>query len=341
MICLLPRQVVPPAMRILRPALVPCREPRANNAMNRGGLTRGGRSRRIAPNPLEASCHMPTIARPDGATIYYEVHGSGYPLLLIAPGGVNSQVEIWSRSAFNPMKEFGDEFMVIGMDQRHAGRSPAPAVAWDYDQSVADQIAVLDALGLQRAHVMGGCIGCAHAWRLAHDAPDRVSGIIAQDPVGLDETNSLGTFFRMFDETMRIARSEGTEGVVAAAMANPMFILANGGGPFAQRIHDDEAFRQEILAMPREVYIALIVRYRDGLWPDNIPYFNVPEEWMATCPTPMLVLPGSDAFHPTGIAHRMCREMPNCTCLDVDCRSAEKLPATLAAIRAFMHEHAT
>ena len=40
---------------------------------------------------------MPEITRPDGATIHYEVVGRGYPLLLIAPGGVSSQVAFWKR----------------------------------------------------------------------------------------------------------------------------------------------------------------------------------------------------------------------------------------------------
>ena len=37
---------------------------------------------------------MPTISRPDGSTIHYEVFGSGYPLLLIAPGGVSSEIAL-------------------------------------------------------------------------------------------------------------------------------------------------------------------------------------------------------------------------------------------------------
>lgn len=52
---------------------------------------------------------MPHVERPDGARIYYEVHGSGFPLFLFAPGGINSQVSFWSRSAINPL-ELADEF---------------------------------------------------------------------------------------------------------------------------------------------------------------------------------------------------------------------------------------
>ncbi|HEY7293834.1 MAG TPA: alpha/beta hydrolase, partial [Dehalococcoidia bacterium] len=186
---------------------------------------------------------MPAIARPDGATIHYEVVGQGFPLLLIAPGGVSSQISFWERSAINPMKEFARDFMVIGMDQRHAGQSHAPATPFSYDQTAADQLAVLDAVGARQAHVMGGCIGCAHAWRLIRDAPDRISAAVCQDPVGLDETNTLGTFYHQFNETIRVARAEGMAAVVRAALENPVFGLNNAAGPFAARLHDDPAFR--------------------------------------------------------------------------------------------------
>lgn len=279
------------------------------------------------------------IARPDGATVHYEVVGQGFPLLLVAPGGVSSEIAFWERAAINPLKELAGDFMLIGMDQRHAGGSHAPAVPFSYDQTLGDQLAVLDAVGARRAHVMGGCIGCAYAWRLIHDAPERVAAAVCQDPVGLDETNTLGTFFRMFDETVRLARAEGMAAVVRAALENPVFTLNNGAGPFAARLHADPAFREELGAMTVERYAALIVRFRDGMWPDKPPFFTVSREWMAQCPAPQLVLPGSDPFHPTGIAQLVCRTAPGARCLDVDCRSLEKLPATVAAIRAFLQEH--
>jgi pimeloyl-ACP methyl ester carboxylesterase len=282
---------------------------------------------------------MPELSRPDGATIHYEVFGRGFPLLLIAPGGVSSQIDFWERRPLNPIKEFAADFTVIGMDQRHAGRSPAPAVPFSYDQTVADQLAVLDAVGAGRAHVMGGCIGCAHAWRLIHDAPDRITAAVCQDPVGLDQTNSPATFYEMFNETMRLARAEGVDAVVRAAEENPVFTQNNAAGPFSQRLHDDPTFREEIRRLPVEAYIALVVRFRDGVWPDNRPFFTVSEDWLAGCQTPMLVLPGSDPFHPTGIAHLLCRLAPRARCLDVDCRSPEKLAATIETIRAFLKEH--
>jgi len=282
---------------------------------------------------------MPTITRPDGATIYYEVHGDGYPLLLIAPGGISSQVEVWRNGPIDPMRDFASDFQVIAMDQRHAARSLAPAAAFDYDLCADDQAAVLDAIGARTAHVMGGCIGCAHIWRLIQRHGDRITAAIPQNPVGLDETNTPGTFYAMFSPTMRLARADGMKAVADSAVRNPMFMVNNEAGPFAPRIAADDEFRAKIESMPVESYVALIVRFRDGTWPTGTPFFTATREWMQQCRTPMLVLPGSDAFHPTSIAHLICELAPNARCLDVDCRTPERLAATIEKVRAFLKSH--
>ncbi|MGE0597925.1 MAG: alpha/beta fold hydrolase [Dehalococcoidia bacterium] len=279
---------------------------------------------------------MPTITRPDGATIRYEVYGSGYPLLLIAPGGVSSQVEFWQRSTINPIERFANDFQVIAMDQRHAGQSLAPMRPFSYDTCNGDQLAVLDHLGIEKAHAMGGCIGCAHIWRLISNAPDRITAAVAQDPVGLDESNDIEVFYKMFHETMRLARADGVEAVAKAAQENPMFVMNNGAGPFAPLLAASQEARDELVHMGRERYIALIVEFRDGIWPLNAPYFTVSEEWMCSMRTPVLVLPGRDAFHPTGVAQKICREAPNARCLAPECRDPENLEATVEAIRAFL-----
>ena len=283
---------------------------------------------------------MPDVMRPDGTTIHYEVFGSGFPLLLLAPGGVNSQIEFWQRSIINPIESFADEFMVIGMDQRHCGRSKTGLTPFSYDEAMQDQIAVLNDLGLARAHVMGGCIGCAYALRLADQAPARIAGAVMQDPVGLDQTNSLETFYAMFNPTIRLARAEGLEAVIESAQRDPIFMQNNEAGPFAQRIHDEPLFADALRAIRREGYIALVVEFRDGMWPQQPPYFAVNEVAVQRSHAPMLVLPGADPFHPTGIGQRICNEAPNARCLAVNARAEDNLPATLDSIRAFLREHA-
>ena len=285
---------------------------------------------------------MPFIERPDGARIHYETWGpedGATPLLLIAPGGVRSEIGFWHRSDIDPTREFADERLVIGMDQRHAGESWDAPLEFSYDLALGDQLAVLDALGVERAHLMGGCIGVAYELRMIREAPDRVASAVGQSPVGIDHTNSLGTFMEMFRPTVELARAEGMAAVIESALEDPQFVTNNAGGPFSRRIEVDPAFRDELTAMAPADYIAIVERLGDAYWPDDPPYMTVSEEWLRGCPAPLLILPGSDEFHPTSIAERICAEAPHARCLAVDCRSAANLPATLEEIRTFLRTH--
>ena len=58
--------------------------------------------------------------------LHYIEHGGGFPVLLFAPGGMRSASSFWKSAPWNPVTELADEFRVISMDQRNAGRSTAP-----------------------------------------------------------------------------------------------------------------------------------------------------------------------------------------------------------------------
>jgi pimeloyl-ACP methyl ester carboxylesterase len=249
-------------------------------------------------------------------------------------------VSFWSVSAINPF-DYADEFMVIGMDQRNAEHSPAPLAAPTWEQHTADQVAVLDAVGVDRALLWGGCIGVAYALRFIDTAPARVAGAVCQDPVGFEEgVNTRATFFAMFEPTVEAARSGGMQAVVDAALENPVFVRNNAAGPFAARIAADAAFRDQALALDPAEYERVIRAYDDQLWGANHPFMSVEESSVKSCAVPLLILPGSDPFHPTAIAKRICREAQQATCLDVDCRSPDKIADTKERIREFLRAHA-
>ena len=283
---------------------------------------------------------MPNITRPDGGIIHYETFGSGPPVLLIAPGGVNSEIGIWRRGAIDPIATFADEFTLIAMDQRHAGKSWQVPETFSYDLAWQDQLSVLDDAGAQQAQVWGGCIGVGYLLRLIQEAPDRITGAVGQDPVGLDHTNSVDVFTDMFQPTLALAQEQGTFAVVQAAIRDSLFVGANQGGPFARRLNGDPEFRATVKDMSADDYAQLIQRFATGIWPNDPPYFTVSEEWVRSCPAPLLILPGSDAFHPTSVAEKICAEAPDARCLDVDCRSDAKRATTTERIRTFLREHA-
>src|ERR1700685_1523961 len=96
----------------------------------------------------------------DSTSIYFEERGSGFPLLLIAPGAMNSIIEMWANATINPLALYQGTFRLIAMDQRNAGRSFRPLESADpWGAYARDQLALLDHLGIDRFHVMGCCIG--------------------------------------------------------------------------------------------------------------------------------------------------------------------------------------
>ena len=141
---------------------------------------------------------MPTFARGD-TTIHYEEAGSGFPVLLFAPGGMRSSIEYWDKSPYHPVRELSPEHRVVAMDQRNAGQSRGPVRATDgWSTYASDHVALLDHLGIDRCHVLGGCIGGAFALRLAASAPSRVGAIVLQQTIGFSGANR-DAFHRMFD----------------------------------------------------------------------------------------------------------------------------------------------
>ncbi len=130
-------------------------------------------------------------------SIYYEVHGEGFPVLLIAPGGMRSTIELWGDGPFNPVETLSGHFRVIAMDQRNAGRSTAPVSASDgWHTYTEDQIALLDHLGVDQAHLMGACIGGPYVLGVIQAAPDRVASAVLQQSIGYDGNREI--FYAMF-----------------------------------------------------------------------------------------------------------------------------------------------
>ena len=136
----------------------------------------------------------------DGVSIYYEESGpsAGFPILLIAPGGMKSAISLWANAPWNPLAHLSETFRVIAMDQRNAGRSTAPIRAQDSWRSyAADQLGLMDHLGVERFLVAGMCIGGAYAMGLIEAAAQRVSAAVLLQPIGLQ--NNRAAFYEMYD----------------------------------------------------------------------------------------------------------------------------------------------
>lgn len=134
----------------------------------------------------------------DGARLHYEVRGEGLPVLAIAPGGMRSCMDRWAKAPWRPWPDLTDRFRVIAMDQRNAGASTGP-IEPDHGWATytADQLALMDHLGIERFCVVGMCIGGPYALRLARAAPERVDRAVLMQPIGLEDNRD--TFYELFD----------------------------------------------------------------------------------------------------------------------------------------------
>src|ERR1700741_5254201 len=118
--------------------------------------------------------------------IHYEEAGSGFPLLLIPGGGLNSTIASLAQP-FNPIDEFKAEYRCIAADLRNAkgGQSTGPLeIDRPWDSYTDDHIGLMDHLGIDKLMVMGFCIGGPLVGTLIKRAPDLVVAAVLAQPSG-------------------------------------------------------------------------------------------------------------------------------------------------------------
>jgi 3-oxoadipate enol-lactonase len=114
---------------------------------------------------------MPT-AQVNGVDLYYEVQGSGEPVLLIM--GFTAHSMLWMMQ----VPALAQRFQVITFDNRGAGRSAVPPGPYTTRQMADDAAALLDHLGIARAHVVGWSMGGMIAQELALAYPQKVNRLV-------------------------------------------------------------------------------------------------------------------------------------------------------------------
>src|SRR3712207_5539058 len=113
------------------------------------------------------------FARSDDVRIYYDDHGGDGPALLLVPG-----IPAISSDWFPFAERLAERFRVVVYDNRGSGRSDAPLGPYTVPQLARDAVAVLDALGIERAHVFGVSLGGMIAQELALGFPGRVERLV-------------------------------------------------------------------------------------------------------------------------------------------------------------------
>jgi pimeloyl-ACP methyl ester carboxylesterase len=272
----------------------------------------------------------------DGIETRYELRGEGPPLLLFSPGGFNGQLENWW--SFGIYERLGlvdalsREFTCIVYDKRESGESGGRIERLTWDAYARQGIALLDELEIDRAHVMGGCIGCSIA---VNCDPARVASMVLYSPAG--GPAYLATQRGRFSEHLAFVDEAGLGGVVEHAQATDRnFAQDPRVGPWVSVLRRDDAFAREYGSYDVDEYRAIVRASAQALFDrDTVP--GAPAEQLAALEVPALVVPGNDPNHATSAAQYLAEVLPRGEYWDVmpEGQTAETAPAR---VREFLLE---
>src|SRR5229473_2989922 len=236
--------------------------------------------------------------------IHYEEVGSGFPLLLIPGGGLNSALSSWqTASPFNPMERYKDDFSCICADLRNAnpGQSSGPLeIDRPWDSHTDDQFALMDHLGIDKFMVLGFCIGGPLIWNLLKRAPERVAAAVLAMPSGSrPEMRDL-----FYENNMK------------------------GWGPELTKRRPD---------ITMEAVEKLLTRmYRTE--PDFV--FTVTRDFVRNCQTPVLILPDDIPAHPYAVAMETAMLALKAEVSMFPWKEPkERIPLAVRQIRSFLRAH--
>jgi pimeloyl-ACP methyl ester carboxylesterase len=236
--------------------------------------------------------------------IHFEEAGSGFPLLLIAGGGLNSTISGLTRGApFNPIEEFKGAYHCIASDLRNAnsGQSSGPLeIDRPWDAYTDDHLGLMDHLGIDKFMVIGFCIGGPFIWNLLRRAPDRIVAAVLAQPSGSRPE-------------MRDLFYEGNMKTWGPALT---------------------ARRPDITMEMVDKFLTKMYRTN----PDFV--FTVTRDFVRNCQTPVLILPDDIPAHPYAVAMEAAMLAPKAEVSMFPWKEPkERIPLAVRQVRSFLRAH--
>jgi pimeloyl-ACP methyl ester carboxylesterase len=234
--------------------------------------------------------------------IRYEEAGSGFPLLLIAGGGLNSAISALS-NPFPAIEEFKGEYRCIAADLRNAntGQSNGPLeIDRPWDSHTDDHLGLMDHLGIDRFMVMGFCIGGPFIWNLLKRAPNRVVAAVPAQPVGF--------------------RPE---------MPNVMYDASMTG------------WGADLVKRRPELTKEMVEKFVTRMFRTNADFvFTVTRDFVRSCQTPVLVLPDDVPSHSYAVAMECAMLAPKAEVSMFPWKEPkERIPLAVRQMRSFLRAH--
>ena len=237
--------------------------------------------------------------------IYYEEAGSGFPLLLLPGGGLNSTVAgLKGGNPFPAIDEFKGEYRCITADLRNApsGQSTGPVeVDRPWESYADDQLGLMDHLGIDKFMVLGFCIGGPFIGSLLKRAPNRVAAAVLAQPVGwrpeMRDRKYQGSFWSGWPAQISAKRAE---------------ITVQTADQFVTRMFETN--------------------------PDFL--FTVTRDFMRSCQNPILVLPDDVPAHPYAVAIECAMLAPKAEVSIFPWKEPkERIPLAVRQIHSFLKAH--
>jgi pimeloyl-ACP methyl ester carboxylesterase len=264
----------------------------------------------------------------DGIVTRYEVTGAGPPLLMYAPGGFNAVIETWSTQGVYAKIKLLDHlpkhYTCITFDRRECGQSGGRVERVTFAHYVAQGKGLLDHLKIERAHIMGGCMGCCPVAAFGVVHPRATLSMILFWPVG-------GAKYRLsshqrFAEHLAFVQQHGLEAVVAlVAKDGKPFGADPRGGPWASVLKHDRDFAAAYVKRNVDAYKLVVAGMARTMFDRDTAPGAEPEDLMRL-DIPALIVPGRDAAHATSAARYLEECLPGAEYWDVPV--AEQTEAT-------------
>lgn len=252
-------------------------------------------------------------------TTRYEVLGSGPALLMFSPGGFDATLEKWTTQSvyarIKPVDHLSKKYTCIIFDRRETGQSGGRVERITWDHYMEQGKGLLDHLHIQRAHVMGACMGCCPAASFGVAYPDVTLSLLLYWPVGGAKYRINGQL--RFAQHLAYVQQHGLEGVISLVTADgKSFGEDPRGGPWASVIKRDPAFAETFVRQDVGRYRLLVSAMGRTLFDRDTAPGAEPEDLLRLS-VPALIVPGRDQSHATSAARYLEECLPKAEYWDV------------------------
>ena len=245
--------------------------------------------------------------------------GSGPPLLMYSPAGFDATLDKWKTQGvyakIKLLEHLPKSHTCIVFDRRETGESDGRVERLTWAHYVAQGKGLLEHLKIERAHLMGGCMGCCPVIAFGVAYPEKVLSMILWWPVG-GAKYRISTHKRFADH-LAYVEQHGLAGVVALVMQEgKSFNAEPRGGPWASVIKRDRAFAEAYKKLHAAEYKQLVADMCRTLFDRDTSPGAEPEDLLRST-LPALVVPGRDASHATSAARYLEECLPRAEYWDI------------------------